>query len=190
MRACRSISVTAIAVGVMVCSAAGVAAQDDSAGGVPTEFSGHFECGPEVRHGTETSEMLEVGDDQVRHSGSHGYAWQPSGTMNDPRLEGTYFVSFEWDEYLPPGAPRSVRIGAGTWRSENDGSAWQGSLTNSYLADGPDASASTVLVGEGAYEGLIALWEEQAHWDTCSWDVRGLIIEGGPPAVPEPFIPE
>jgi hypothetical protein len=47
-----------------------------------------------------------------------------------------------------------------------------------------------VLTGEGAYEGMSVLWEEVGHWDACSWDVRGLIVEGDPPAVPEVYIPE
>jgi hypothetical protein len=34
------------------------------------------------------------------------------------------------------------------------------------------------------------LWEEQADWDACIWDVRGLIIEEEPPAAPEAYIPE
>jgi hypothetical protein len=189
MRAARSISIMAITVGLMAGSAAGVTAQE-AGPGVPTEFSGHLACGPEVRHGTDTSETLEIGDAQVRHGGSHGYAWQPSGTMSDPRLTGTYYVAFEWDEYLPPGAPGRVRIGAGTWRIENDEGAWQGSVTNAYLSDGAEAAASAVLTGEGAYEGMSVLWQEQDDWDACTWDVRGLIIEGGPPAVPEPFTAE
>jgi hypothetical protein len=190
MRAHRSISIMAIAIGMMAGSAAGVTAQEGVTTQLPTEFSGHLECGPEVRRGTDASETLRVGDDQVRHSGSHGYAWQPIGTMSDPRLEGTYSISFEWDEYLPPGAPGPVRVAAATWRIENDEGAWQGSLTDAYLSDGPGAAGSAVLVGEGAYEGMSALWQEQGDWDACTWDVRGLITEGGPPAVPEVYIPQ
>jgi len=43
-------------------------------------------------------------------------------------------------------------------------------------------------VGEGAYEGLTAIWESVVHIEgLCDWDVRGLIIAGEPPAVPEAF---
>jgi hypothetical protein len=181
----------AIAIGLSACALTVAAAQEeDVAGSPPVEFTGHIECGPEVRHGIDSSETLQVGDDQVRHSGSHGYAWQPIATMSDPRMEGTYNLSFEWDEYLPPGAAGYVRIGAGTWRIENEEGAWQGSHTSAYLSDSADTAASTVLSGEGAYEGLSVLWQEQADWDACTWDVRGLIIEGGAPAVPEVYIPE
>jgi hypothetical protein len=189
MRARRSISIMAIAVGLLAGAAVGATAQQEAVPQVPTAFSGHLECGPEVRHGTDTSETFETGDGRLFHTASHGYAWQPSGTMSDPRLEGTYYLAFEWDEYLSPGAPGWVRLGAGTWRIENDEGAWQGSLTNAWLSDGPEAAASTVLEGEGAYEGLRVLWQEQDDWDACSWDVRGLIVEGEPPAVPEAFIP-
>jgi hypothetical protein len=187
MKGSRSIVGVAIALGLSGGSAMGVAAQEE-APSVPVEFTGHIACGPEVRHGTDTSETLQVGDEQVRHSGSHGYAWQPTATMSDPRLEGDYYGSFEWDEY--GGSEGTTWVGAGTWRIENDEGAWQGSHTSAYLSDSPDASASGVLIGEGAYEGLVVLWEEVLHWDACSWDVRGLIVEGGPPAVPEPYVPE
>jgi hypothetical protein len=187
MKGPRSIIATAIALGLLAGSAVGVTAQEGDATSVPVEFTGHIACGPEVRHGTDTSETLQVGDEQVRTSSSHGYAWRPVATaMSDPRLQGTYYGSFEWDEYR--GAAGTTRIGAGTWRIENEEGAWQGSHTSAYLADSPDASASAVLIGEGAYEGLIALWEEVGHWDACSWDVRGLILEGDPPAVPEPYV--
>ena len=192
MRIVRTNGITmAIALGLLAGSAVAAAAQeDDAAANPPVEFTGHIECGPEVRHGTDSSEVLQVGDDQVRHSGSHGFAWRPSATMSDPRLEGTYFLSFEWDEYLPPGVTNAMRVGAGTWRIENEEGAWHGSLTSVYLSDSPDTAASTVLTGEGAYDGLSVLWEEQADWEACTWDVRGLIVEGDPPAVPEVYIPE
>jgi diacylglycerol O-acyltransferase/trehalose O-mycolyltransferase len=190
MQGSRSIVAMSVALGLLAGSAVAVAAQTAGvAPSPPTEFTGHLVCGPEVRHGTETSETLEVGDGSVTHTSSHGYTWQPYATeMSDPRLEGTYSGSIEWDEYQ--GAEGTTRIGATTWRIENEEGAWQGSHASAWLADSPDATASAVLIGEGAYEGLIALWEEVGHWDACSWDVRGLIIEGGPPAVPEPYVTE
>lgn len=189
MKGSRSIIGTTVALGLLAGSAVAVVAQEEGAAGVPVEFTGHLECGPEVRRGADTSEVLQVGDERVVHSSSHGYAWRPIVTaMSDPRLEGTYYGAFEWDEYR--GSEGTTRVGAGTWRIENEEGAWQGSLTHAWLSDRPDASASGVLTGEGAYDGLIALWEEVGHWDACSWDVRGLIVEGGPPAVPEPFSSE
>ncbi len=188
MKGSRSILGTAIAFGLMAGSTAAVTAQGEGTVSPPVEFTGHLACGPEVRHGTDTSETLEVGDGRVFHTGSRGYAWRPTATMSDPRLEGTYYGSIEWDEYR--GSEGTTRIGAGTWRIENAEGAWQGSHTHAWLSDGPDASASSVLIGEGAYEGLIALWEEVGHWDACSWDVRGLIVEGEPPAVPVPYVGE
>ena len=108
--------------------------------------------------------------------------------MSDPRLEGTYHFSGDFDEYR--GSEGTATIGAATWRIENAEGAWQGSLTHAWPSDSRDASASAVLVGEGAYEGLLVFWGEVGHLGSCSWDVRGLIVEGEPPAAPEPFIGE
>jgi len=189
MKGSRSIISTAIALGLLAGSTIAVAAQEeDVAASPPVEFTGQLVCGPEVRTGTEEW-IPDAAGSSAGLSRSHGYAWRPIATeISDPRLEGTYYLSFEWDEYR--GSEGTKRIGAGTWRIENEEGAWQGSYTQAWLSDSPDASASTVLSGEGAYEGLSVLWEEQANWDACSWDVRGLIIEGGPPAVPEVYIPE
>ena len=79
-------------------------------------------------------------------------------------------------------------MGSGIWRIENEAGALQGSFVK---ADYPDhgTTVSSALVGEGGYEGLTAIWESVLNPD-CSWDVRGLIIEGEPPAVPEPYVAE
>ena len=59
----------------------------------PTEVSGHIECGPEVLSGTYESMSLPLTDDQTLLVGqTRGYAWQPTATMSDPRLEGTYLA--------------------------------------------------------------------------------------------------
>ncbi len=77
-------------------------------------------------------------------------------------------------------------MGTGTWRIENEEGAWQGSYT--VLGIGDRSSVVTApLVGEGAYEGLTAVWESAYDPVACDWEVWGLIIEGDVPAAPEPF---
>lgn len=189
MRARRSISITAIVIGVMAGSAVGVTAQEAAIPGLPTEFSGHIECGPEVRTGTDERETLGEGDEQVLRLTSRGWAWQPvATTMSDPRLEGTYTIGFDSDRVSPAGTSGPT-VGSGTWRIENDEGAWQGSFPVIQFAD-HTTTVTTPLVGEGAYEGLTAIWESRHDANACSWDVRGLIIEGDLPAAPEPVMAE
>jgi len=42
-----------------------------------------------------------------------------------------------------------------------------------------------VLVGEGGYEGLIAIFEETAELSSCGIEVHGVIFDGAP--IPEPY---
>jgi hypothetical protein len=111
--------------------------------------------------------------------------------MSEPRLEGDYYMSYDTDEHRGPEGTTSV--GSGTWRIENDEGAWQGTFTGVEFFDHV-STVSMPLAGEGAYEGQTAIWEVVHHPDSadaiCNWDVRGVIIEGSPPAAPEPFIGE
>jgi hypothetical protein len=187
MMGSRSIIGTAIAIGLLTGSAVGVMAQEDAAVSPPREFTGHIVCGPEVRTGTLES-VAAADDSGSALSRTRGYAWETSATMSDPRLEGTYYISYDTDEYRGPGG--TTTIGSGTWRIENEEGAWQGSYLH---ADDPDY-ATTVwmpLVGEGDFDGLTALWESVYNPSgLCSWDVRGVIIDGDPPAAPEPYASE
>jgi len=146
----------------------------------PVAFTGRIVCGPAVRTGVDESSPE---GDLVRVR-SRGWAWQPSATMSDPRLEGDYYISYDSDDYR---SPTVTSVGSGTWRIENEEGAWQGSFTNIKYPDSTTI-VSTALVGEGAYEGLTTLWESTNHRPSeCAWAVRGLIIEGDVPAAPEPY---
>jgi hypothetical protein len=185
MRAIRSISVMAIAIGALSGSSVGAAAQSEVTPRPPTEFSGHIECGPEVSHGSDLRETFGTGDGQVVRVTSRGWAWQPyPTTMSDPRLEGTYLLAFDADQVAPAGTSGPA-VGSGTWRIVNDDGAWQGSFP---IIEFPDrtTTVTTQLEGSGAYEGLTAIWESQHDARACSWEVRGVIIEGVVPPAPEP----
>jgi hypothetical protein len=151
---------------------------------LPSEVTGHIECGPEVRSGTTSTKA--IGDLTITQT--RGFVWQPTATVSDPRLEGTWFISWNDDEYSFPQAETFNRIGSGTWRIENDEGAWQGSYITAGLRDGGMTTATTILAGEGGYEGLSVLLETASDWNECNWDVRGLIIEGTVPATPDAHI--
>jgi hypothetical protein len=185
MRAIRSISVVAIAIGALTGSAVGATAQQEVTPRPPTEFTGHIECGPEVSHGTDRRESFETDAGRVVRVTSRGWAWQPyQTTMSDPRLEGTYQLAYDSDQVTQAGTSAPA-VGSGTWRIVNDDGAWQGSFP---IIEFPDhtTTVTTQLEGSGAYEGLTAIWESQHDARACSWEVRGVIIEGQVPAAPEP----
>jgi hypothetical protein len=177
MKTNRAHIVGAIAVTLLTGSIATVSAQSPSVApeaSPPVEFSGHIDCGGQVR----TDSLDTVGD----HQEYRGGAWVTSITqMSDPRLDGIATISRDKDVY------RSVTggaytLGSGTWRIETDAGAWQGSYDIVGFPDDTFTTVTTPLIGEGAYEGLVAVWESEPY--DCGWDVRGVIFPGGPPEPP------
>ena len=156
-------------------------APDAEAAQPPAAFTGRIVCGDTIRTGVDGS---PVDGGPVRLT-TRGWAWQPTATMSDPRLEGDYYISYDSDDY---DSPTVTSVGTGTWRIENSEGAWQGSFTNIKYPESTTI-VSTVLVGEGAYDGLTAVWESTNHRPLeCAWAVRGLILEGHVPAAPEPYM--
>jgi hypothetical protein len=160
----------------------------------PVEFIGQIECGPPDPDGTGPWDVVHAGTREVLADGTtwqvRGHAVRQTATMSDPRLEGTYYLSEDRDEYHVPGNPFPMIVASWTRRIENDEGAWQGSLTFAYPSDGMEAGGTAILVGERAYEGLTAIWEERTSQTGCSGEVRGVIIDGTVPAAPEPFTAE
>jgi hypothetical protein len=147
---------------------------------LPVAFSGRVVCGELVRTGRDESPK----DGGPVRLTTRGWAWRPVATMSDPRLEGDYYISYDSNDYE---SVTVTSVGTGTWRIENGEGAWQGSFTN-IKYPGSTTVVSTALVGEGAYEGLTAVWESTNHRPLeCAWAVRGLILEGDVPAPPEPY---
>lgn len=157
--------------------------QDAEAAQPPVAFTGRIVCGDAVRTGV--SESPADGGPVRRRT--RDWAWQPTATMSDPRLEGDYYISYDSDDYE---SPTVTSVGTGTWRIENREGAWQGSFTNIKYPESTTI-VSTALVGEGAYEGLTAVWEATNHRPVeCAWAIRGLILAGNVPAAPEPYTGE
>jgi hypothetical protein len=103
--------------------------------------------------------------------------------VSDPRLDGTWYVGIDGDEYtLPQGGP-GLAVANWTFRVETDEGAWQGSVVEVDIPGRETVGRQYALVGEGAYEGLTAV---AIDLDEDCPNTRGYIIEGGVPAPPVP----
>lgn len=190
------------------------AAQTEAASQPPVEFSGTVSCGDAVaadRWGT--GEILQIGDtttvvtnfgatyvppfQRAEPIGDEGAllarfrdgAWHHSATMSDPRLEGAWYRTHEYDAYRTAGSESGPALIVNTLRIENDEGAWTGSSIVAELAAGPGTQlvgdTPMVLVGEGAYEGLTAvLTTLPSAVQGCTVDTQGVIFEGSPPVIP------
>lgn len=140
-----------------------------------------------------TGGQLEPGEIVVEDSVVHG-----TGRVNrpvvvseatDPRLRGTLSAATNSINYNALGGPaiwhQAVRI-------ENEDGAWQQVPALSITFPDGEEPATTVgvLVGERAYEGLIAVYQERVTegLGTATLDLRGYIIEGELPPPPERYV--
>lgn len=136
----------------------------------PAPFTGRIGFGDQVQSGT-----VDLVDGRME---SRGDVWAPPVlSMSDPRLDGEVLISWQTDDYAGAGGTRHT-LGTGTWRIETADGVWEGSYTR-LEAEGTSDKATLVLVGQGAYEGLIAVWEQTIG--DSGWDVVGAIFPAGPP---------
>ena len=177
MKKIRNTLVAAIAVGLLAASTVGVAAQDEVAD--PVEFSARWAFGGAVR--PQTSDVV---DGVAMTSGG---AWRPGviTQASDPRLQGTLSIAANNNRYSAAG----VTVWHEAFRIENEDGAWQ-QMPSIAIDTGDDDSNTTtgVLVGEGGYAGLIAVFDTLA--ENSSWTLHGYIIDGELPLAPEPVIGE
>ena len=108
---------------------------------------------------------------------------------SDPRLSGLYnYVINGNGQKL--GTPDFALVESRSWRMENDGGAWTGTTTWVEVGpgtEGPPAMAAEagILIGEGGYEGLIAI----IHGDYGEGNQgEAVILEVPVPPIPE--VPE
>ena len=147
----------------------------------PLAVTGRIPCGPEVQHGTEEPVVVPLADGEMTIDRSRGFVWrQSTGSMSDPRLEGTVYQSEDPDSYTLPGGEAGPSFGISTKRIENDEGAWQGSAEVLNFPDGTWVASPYVMVGEGAYEGLTAIYLVNIF--NCGENIQGYIIEGDIPA--------
>jgi hypothetical protein len=75
------------------------------------------------------------------------------------------------------------------FRIENEEGAWQQMPTiNLDVGEGDLNTETGVLIGEGGYEGLIAVFDNLG--ENSTWTLHGYIIDGELTPAPEPFITE
>ena len=179
MRGIKSGVISLVAIGLQAGSSVGVTAQEtDTTAQGPVEFTATWSWGPDVR--TDTMDW-EEGVVMTR-----GGAWRP-GVMTsatDPRLEGAVTIAANSNQY-----PAGPEVWNYAFRIENDGGAWQ-QLPTITIDTGPEDLNTTtgVLVGEGGYDGLIAVFDNLEQGQ--SWTLHGYIIDGELPPDPEPFVAE
>jgi hypothetical protein len=132
--------------------------------------------GDEYVNGTGTFSIVDsgtsaqVGDvTQLR-----GFVATSTDTMNDPRVTGTGTLRLSIDTYSPVGREW------GSYRLENAGGAWEGTVTGAAWNRGNASDVSGWLVGSGAYEGYTYFVHTRSS-DT-STETEGIIFPGSPPA--------
>jgi hypothetical protein len=121
---------------------------------------------------------------------NRGGAWQQTVTMSDPRLEGTVYHTFEGDTYRAAGAEQGPEMFAATCRIANEQGAWGDRGYGGSYSDGTPIGENSpdVWIGEGAYEGMIAVMESTPlEGGGCGASLRGVIFTGAPAL--EPYIP-
>ena len=105
---------------------------------------------------------------------------------DDPRIAGTMTqVQNARLSSSPDPAEGHSFIIEGTARIDNDDGAWVGTWT-AYGADLVGGGEWYVLEGEGAYEGLTAVFAGDVDSDSPQGPLEGLIVPFEPPQVPEP----
>lgn len=166
-----------IAIVLLASTSVGVAAQDqETPAQAPVEFSGRLLYGPQTLAGTDT---VVEGRTEAR-----GNVFRtPVATMSDPRLHGSVTRTNNIDIYDDP----PIWTWQALWRIETEEGAWQGVETPLVFTDGSRSTTTVILVGEGAYDGLIALTEFDHAGE--AWDLRGVIIDGEMPPVPTSAAP-
>jgi hypothetical protein len=176
MRTTRTLTIPLTAIALLAVSVVPVIAHSTDPVADPTlpaAFTGRIVFGGQVRPGT-----VETVDGRTETRGS---AHAPGiAEISDPRLDGDVTVSFDTDAYTGPDGA-SYTVGSGTWRIENTDGAWQGSY-NIVSTDDYDSVVTTTLAGEGAFDGMSAVWEQTLA--SSGWDLRGVIFPAAPPAPP------
>ena len=183
MRAIKTTTISILAVGLLAGSAVGVAAQDDE-----TDVSTPAYVTWEV-----TGDPINVIDGAFDEEAAEMRGLTVQGApveASDPRMSGLYYYVINGNGQKL-NTPDFAIVESRSMRMENDGGAWTGTTT--YVeagsgSDGPPAMVAEagILIGEGGYEGLIAV----IHGDYVEADGQGeaVILERSVPPIPE--VPE
>jgi hypothetical protein len=182
VRAIKTTTISILAIGLLAGSAVGVAAQEEEAEpSTPAYVTWEVTGDPtSVEDGAFDEEL-----GQMRGLVVYGAPVEAS----DPRLSGLYnYVVNGNGQKLS--TPDYALVESRSWRMENDGGAWTGTTTWVEVGpgtEGPPAMAAEagILIGEGGYEGLIAIM----HGDYGEGNQgEAVILEVPVPPIPE--VPE
>jgi hypothetical protein len=152
----------------------------------PVEFTACVRYGDQANTGgtDETAPVVPGGDMTVRRGRGYMEILEVSD-VSDPRLDGTWYHSADYDLYSAPGPG----IGVETERIENEGGVWQGSHVGIGFPDGTDVAGPFVMTGGNDYAGLTAIYTGNYDDEVPCPNVRGYIVEGSIPPPPMPSAP-
>ena len=174
MKQSREPLIAALAIGLLAGSSVAVAAQE-----APVEFTAEWAFGDSIRSGE------RVVDEGVTRW--QGEVWSPEAAVEatDPRFVGDVTNSWNHDDYED-----GSNIGAVTFTVRNDEGAWlmQPHLTLNFPGSGPWPVMDVVFVGEGAYDGLLAL-VNIVTTSGVGWDLHGYIVDESALPTLEPYQP-
>jgi hypothetical protein len=180
-----------MALGLLVGSAVGVASQsDDAHDQPPAGFTVKLVCSDETPvFASEQSEGEFAPGIVVTKLGTPTWSLAVH-EASDPRLDGTATLAMNGDLYartdLGPDESSFADVFVASLRIENDDGLWEGSTYMlDLLNERQFASDVLPLVGDGAYAGLVALTEIRQGTNICELDLKGAIIEGDLPVIPE-----
>ncbi len=175
----------AIAIALLAGSAVGVAAQE-----APVEFTAEWGTG---RVAIVSGEPVVSGDYARQYRGEVWEPWTVTEST-DPRFAGDLSVSFNHDEYEDGSTIWAVAFTVhgdeGAWLMEPTvGLRFPGITIPEVLGlrFGETRMNDVVFVGEGAYDGLLALVKIERGGS--GWDLHGYIVDEASLPTVEPYRP-
>ena len=151
-------------------------------GAVLPEFTACLPGNSMSREGTNETEVVSGPNGDVTVEKERGTTYKGTITATDPRFSGTHYYIWTGNAYSLTSGGQGPASYADGQRIENDDGAWQGNSFGVELPDGTQQRSVTVLIGEGAYEGLTAVL--LVVDGSCFFNFRGLVME-----VPDPPVP-
>ena len=181
MRKTRTTLIAAIAIGLLAGSTVGVAAQSDDPM-APSFFTGDAGLGASYVVGTSETRA----DGVVAETSKLSARW----ASNDPRIDGLMTNVGTTLDYRQGALSDSASgvtgaVGVSRVRVVNDDGAWEGTLDFITVEEVETDQGSGWLVGEDAYEGLMAYVVIDYSSPCCK--LSGHITPEGRPSAPEEY---
>jgi hypothetical protein len=132
-------------------------------------------CGPEDN---------ETFDDEGNRLTMRGMVSSGTMEMDDPRISGSWEMTWNVDEFPQPDTDERVEVLWGEMTISNEEGGWSGTWSSTYDSAQPEETNLMLyeLTGTGAYEGLSALLSPTGPVDSGATEVRsptaGAIFQG------------